>query len=70
MVQAFRREESIYESARLHLHELVPDAHYLLEDMDTDTSREMTGRELMEEGLVTWIAEKPYAAIITYKRGG
>ena len=68
MVQAFRRGESVYESARLHLYELVPDARYLLEDMDTDTSREMTGRELMEEGLVTRIAEKPHAAIITYKR--
>ena len=34
MVQAFRREESIYESARLHLHELVADARYLLKDME------------------------------------
>ena len=67
MVQAFRREESVYESARLYLHELVPDARYLLKDVDADTSREMTGRELMEDGLVLQITEKPFAAIITYK---
>jgi alpha-galactosidase len=68
MVQAFRREESVYESARLYLHELVPDAHYLLRDMDADTSCEMSGRELMEDGLAIEITEKPYAAIITYKQ--
>ena len=28
----------------------------------------MTGRELMEDGLVVQIAEKPFAAIITYKQ--
>ena len=69
MIQAFRREESPYESARLHLHELVPEARYLLKDMDTGTSREVTGRELMEDGLIVRIAEKPCASIITYKRG-
>ena len=68
MVQAFRREESVYESARLYLHELVPDAHYLLRDVDADNSSEMSGRELMEDGLVLQISEKPYAAIITYKQ--
>ncbi|MDE0504937.1 MAG: GH36 C-terminal domain-containing protein, partial [Candidatus Poribacteria bacterium] len=67
-VQAFRREESVYESARLYLHELVPDARYLLRDVDADTSSEMSGRELMEDGLVVQISEKPYAAIITYKQ--
>ena len=46
MVQAFRREESVYESARLYLHELVPDAHYVLRDVDADTSCEASGREL------------------------
>ena len=69
MIQAFRREESPYESARLHLHELVAEARYLLKDMDTGTSREVTGRELMKDGVIVRIAEKPCASIITYKRG-
>ncbi len=68
MVQAFRREESVYESARLYLHELAPGARYLLRDVDADASSEMGGRELMEDGLVVQISEKPYAAIITYKQ--
>ncbi len=69
MIQVFRREESPYESARLHLHDLAPETRYLVKDMDADATREMSGRELMEDGLVVQITEKPYAAIITYKLG-
>ncbi len=68
MVQAFRREASVYESARLHLNGLEPDAHYMVTDMDTHDSNERVGRELMEAGLVVHIPDKPGAVIMTYRK--
>ena len=68
MVQAFRREKSVYESARFNLRGLEPDAHYTVKNMDAQNSNEMTGRELMENGLVVRIPGKPGAVVITYKK--
>ena len=68
MVQAFRREKSVYESARFKLRGLAPDARYTVKDIDTCDSEEMTGSELMEKGLVISISNQPGAVIITYKK--
>ena len=68
LIQAFRRQASVYESARLHLSGLEPDAHYVVTDMDTHDSNERVGRELMEAGLVVHIPDKPGAVIMTYKK--
>ena len=68
MVQAFRREKSIYESARFNLRGLQPDAHYTVKNMDAQNSNEMTGCELMENGLLVNIPNQLGATVITYKK--
>ena len=68
MVQAFRRGDSIYESARLRLRGLEPGARYALTNLDGGRRRQMDGERLMEEGLPVAIKDRPAAAIITYKR--
>ncbi len=68
VVQAFRRAECIYESARLRFRGLDPNAVYVLTNLDVAAAAEMTGRELLDKGLLVVISEKPAAAIITYKR--
>ncbi len=68
MVQAFRREKSIYESAVLNLRCLDADARYTVKDVDTHRSNEMTGDELMEGGVVINMPDRPGAVLITYKK--
>ena len=68
MVQAFRRDLSICESARAKLHGLKPDATYTLTNLDSNASADMTGRALMEKGLPIVIESQPGAAIITYRK--
>lgn len=70
VVQAFRRAENGDESATLRLRGLEPDAVYVLTNLDVPGDTEMTGRELLEDGLLVVIQQKPGAAIITYKRRG
>lgn len=66
-VQAFRRDRSVYESARFKLRGLAANSRYRLASVDTPEAKEMTGRELMESGLPVSIASQPGAAIITYR---
>jgi alpha-galactosidase len=68
MVQAFRREKSMSESARLKLRGLAPNARYTVENIDICHPEEMSGSELMEKGLVINIPDQPGAVIITYKK--
>jgi alpha-galactosidase len=68
MVQAFRRPKSPFESARLKLRGLDPDARYTVRDVDQSQGTQKTGRELMENGLLVSIAERPGAVLITYSR--
>jgi hypothetical protein len=67
MVQVFRRAESIYESARLPLRGLDPEAAYTVTDLDSQSSERLSGRELMEKGARVSIPERPGAAIVTYR---
>ena len=68
MVQAFRRADCIYESARLELRGLDPDAAYQVRDLDKPRSTKTTGREMMGTGLLVTIPDCPGAAVIAYQR--
>jgi len=68
MVQMFRRAESTYESIRVRLQGLEPAAIYVLTDLDATGATEMTGRELVEKGLVIAVKSQPGAVVITYKK--
>jgi alpha-galactosidase len=68
MVQAFRRGQCIYESARLRLHGLEPEARYLVRDFDKPSAVEITGRELMEQGLLVSLPQQASTALITYRQ--
>ncbi|HSV74615.1 MAG TPA: NPCBM/NEW2 domain-containing protein [Chthonomonadales bacterium] len=71
MVQAFRRADSPYESARFRLQGLDPDATYAVTDVDRPRAvRRVAGSELMERGLSVAIADQPGAALLTYRRVG
>jgi alpha-galactosidase len=68
MVQAFRRPRSVYETARLKLRGLDPDARYTLRNFDAPGETEASGRELLEKGLALTIIAQPGAAIVVYKK--
>jgi alpha-galactosidase len=68
MVQAFRREKSIFEAGRLKLQGLDPTARYAVTDLDTDRTQSVTGRQLMEEGLLVAINDLPGSALLAYAR--
>jgi alpha-galactosidase len=68
VVQAFRRDASIYETARVKLHGLEPRARYRVTDLDaTGPAKEYSGEELMSRGLALSIAEMPGATVLTYQ---
>jgi len=68
LIQAFRRPDCPDVSAQYKLQALESDALYIVSDLDTDQPKQMTGRELMEDGLVITISQQPGAALITYKK--
>ena len=57
-----------YVSDQYKLQALEADAIYIVSDLDTEQSRQMTGRELMQDGLIITIYQQPGAALITYKK--
>jgi len=68
MIQAFRRQDSVYESARLKLQGLDPKASYTVADVDSDRPAKISGKDLMEKGLKVEIAERPGAVVIRYSK--
>jgi alpha-galactosidase len=68
MVQAFRRTNSPCITAQYKLHALEPDSLYLISDLDAHQSRQISGQELMEKGLLITISQPPDDALITYKK--
>ena len=68
VVQAFRRPDSPYESARFHLHGLVPDAAYKLTNADTKKTSTLTGRKLMDDGFSLTLTNRPDSAVIFYEK--
>ncbi|NLV40249.1 MAG: hypothetical protein GXY15_03345 [Candidatus Hydrogenedentes bacterium] len=67
VVRAFRRTESIYESARVPLRGLDPAAAYTVTDLDTGESQSLTGRALTEQGLPLLLPERPSARVFMYE---
>ncbi len=70
VVQAFRRRGSIYQSARLPLRGLVPNARYQICSRDDGSTIQMTGRELLDAGLEVRIQDRPGSTILTYQQVG
>jgi alpha-galactosidase len=68
-VQAFRRNECVFESGRLKLFDLAPDAEYEIVDLDVGQPRRLSGRELMTKGILVTIPDQPGAVVITYRKG-
>ena len=68
MVQAFRRTKSSHESIRVKLRGLEPDAVYMLTNLDAASPKQMGGKELLEQGLLIDIGEKPGAAVVKYHK--
>jgi alpha-galactosidase len=67
-VQVYRRQECVYESARLRLQGLDPEAAYVVQNLDEAQPKKFGGRELMEKGLLVPIPERPGSAWITFER--
>ena len=68
MIQAFRRPQSLYETARFKLRGLDPNASYTVTNLDLPDALRLSGKELMEKGLPVGIPESPGAVIIVYSR--
>jgi alpha-galactosidase len=68
MIQAFRRADSAYESARFKLSGLDAGTKYTVTDLDANQPKEMTGRDLMETGLLLTAPAQPSAMVITYRK--
>jgi alpha-galactosidase len=68
MVQAFRRHNSFYESARLKLRELKPNGRYEVVNVEKPAARqEFNGSDLMDKGLLMEILNQPAAVVLTYR---
>lgn len=68
MVQAFRQEESTVGSMIVKLRGLVPDAVYALTNSDDGRALELTGNQLMQDGVDISLKGRPDSAVITYRR--
>ena len=76
MVQAFRRDGSIYEAARIPLRGLDPGASYDVMELDgpgvtataSPKATRWSGAELLDRGVAVAIPARPGAAVITYAR--
>jgi len=68
MVQAFRRPQSDFVAARFRLRGLAPEARYAVGEPCATDTREVTGRELMEEGVYIAMETRPGAAVVCYER--
>jgi hypothetical protein len=69
-VEVFRRSRSSYETARFKLQGLDPEARYTVTNLDVSGNREISGRELIDQGLEIHLKRAPESALMTYKRLG
>ena len=68
VVQVFRRADSSYESARLKLSGLEPEAVYEVTDLDSRETTPVSGRALTEDGLPVKVAAPASAVVMQYAR--
>jgi alpha-galactosidase len=66
VVQAYRRQDSFYESARLRLFGLDPAKTYSVRNLDATVADKISGKELADKGLLVSMPDKPGSAWITY----
>lgn len=67
MVQVFRRTQSISESAKLRLDGLADD-DYIVRNLDQSDPKVISGRMLMENGLIVTLNGRPGAAVFIYQK--
>ncbi len=67
MIQAFRRADSPFESARFRLNALDPEKTYKVWNTADGKSIEQNGKELMEHGLLVSMEERPAAVVYRYQ---
>ena len=70
MVQAFRRQESVYTSSRFRLRGLERGGSFRITDIDTGEASTVSGAELMGAGLELKIGTAPAARILRYRKAG
>ncbi|MBI2842940.1 MAG: alpha-galactosidase [Armatimonadetes bacterium] len=68
VVQVFRRAESSYETARYKLRDLDTAANYVITELDAPSSKQVSGKELAENGLLVNMPVGPSAVVFTYKK--
>ncbi|HVN05069.1 MAG TPA: alpha-galactosidase [Bryobacteraceae bacterium] len=68
IVQAFRRPDSSFETARFRLRGLDPHARYTVTDIDAPGETVHMGSELLDDGMPVAIRNRPGAVILIYKR--
>jgi len=68
IVQIFKRSQSPYETSRLRMYGLDPDANYVFEDFDGNPDIRCSGKELMEKGLPITIHERRSSRILEFHR--
>ena len=68
IVQVFRRAESVDESTRLKLRGLEPASQYEFTDLDSGHLQRITGRELLEQGLLVQAPRQPSALLFRYQK--
>jgi alpha-galactosidase len=70
IVQAFRRQDSVYTSSRFRLRGLERDATYRITDVDAGEAMTASGAQLMDEGLEMKIGTAPAARVVRYRKAG
>jgi alpha-galactosidase len=68
MIQAFRRENSVYRTAELKPRSLTPNAMYEVTDLASGKKTKMSGKTLMESGVSVTIDTQPGVAVTVYSR--
>jgi len=69
-VEIFRRSASPYETARFKLKGLDPNGRYIVVNLDTASTSDFSGKDLIEQGLPIELKQKPDSALLTYKKIG
>jgi hypothetical protein len=69
LLLAFRRKDASFVSAEFRLNALDPDATYELTDADTGRKRQVSGRELAENGLPITMKTAPASRLVFYRKG-
>jgi alpha-galactosidase len=66
VIQAYRRQDCVYESARLKLAGLDAEKIYKVRNLDSDRTEELSGKELMDHGLLVSISDRPGSAWLIF----